>query len=536
MGLGDYLSYSTARTVTLRDPCLGAVYYTFLLLIFLYIVVYNIVLNVGYLTFTTVSGSARVLTQQLTVKTDGVPCDPMLDTCDDVFPDVSQQPYCCPFGVTTGGVNQRLGNTSAPWDQTKGTCTWGAGTDHEGTVARPCEFRDGVGAETVYGESSFLTTAVHSTTQTYNQGCSITQGAVTCPKLWNDQPLSAGYPDNYYYYVVGPETFYVLLQHSVTAGDVEASSQKLNNDTFKAGYVYVPDDLGQGAQNELCTRQGGLQDPLDGATQASGAPCYYAPIRYYAYDLINAADMLTAAGLTLDASTGGTSTYRYDGLKLNVGVNYFNTWQSLAGGNPFISGRGTIQGKYQGLHYYYKFTEVKDSPVQIKQVFVTDPFAQTRTLISKHGILLQTIVAGSVGQFSALAILLQFTAGVALLATAGTAVNLLATWVMPNKAYYKRFMCQSTDMNAVMRCAGLSDEELEQVLLERNLPRGGDRVQKIITLTADAYAPTSSESNQEIQSSGTRPRPSDVERHLEVMMEQGSRTDGQPLVNPAASS
>mmetsp|Transcript_63096 Transcript_63096/g.145175 ORF Transcript_63096/g.145175 Transcript_63096/m.145175 type:complete len:527 (-) Transcript_63096:52-1632(-) len=484
MALSDFLSFTVAQQVVVRDAVLGTLYYAILLVILLYIVVYNIVMNVGYLTFVTAVGSAHITTQQQTTVVDGTPCDPTAIGCEDLYPSITDLEYCCPIRGGGGAVVDILGNASAPYDKATGTCTW-----PDGTVALPCEYQDGVGMETVYGQAAFFTTAVHSETQTLNASCSINQSGTTCDKLWDSG--SPGYPGNYYFYVAGAETFDVLIQHSVIAGTSTASNQALNNDKMKAAYVYVPQDIGTGAQDSLCARGRGRQDPVADSPEATAAPCYYQPLLYQTYDRIPIVDLLTAAGIGMDSPVNGTKqTYRYVGAKIEVQVMYFNAWRSVSRGNPLITARGQTQGGEDGLHYYYCFKLVDNSPIQDKQVFMAGPFASSRTLLSKHGFFLQPVVTGQLAKPSALAVVLQLTAGLVLLSLANVVVDFLALYVMRSRTFYKRFLIQETDMAQVLRFDTVSDRHIERVLQVRRLPLGGDRVEKIIRLVNDGYRVT----------------------------------------------
>mmetsp|Transcript_41867 Transcript_41867/g.94465 ORF Transcript_41867/g.94465 Transcript_41867/m.94465 type:complete len:143 (-) Transcript_41867:131-559(-) len=102
---------------------------------------------------------------------------------------------------------------------------------------------------------------------------------------------------------------------------------------------------------------------------------------------------------------------------------------------------------------------------------------------------MQPVVEGQVGSFDFVALLIQLTAGATLLSAATTVVDFLARYVMPHKEYYGRFMDQRTQMQRVLECDQLTDDQLKEALAARRLPAGGDRTQQILILTQDGFEP-----------------------------------------------
>jgi len=90
------MSYKTPMIVSILDWRLGCMKYIFMIMIFSYVIIYNVAYNCGYLVTELPVGHVRFQLQQPTVKNNatGAPCDPTKNNCDDNFTPVADLPYC----------------------------------------------------------------------------------------------------------------------------------------------------------------------------------------------------------------------------------------------------------------------------------------------------------------------------------------------------------------------------------------------------------------------------------------------------------
>jgi len=128
---------------------------------------------------------------------------------------------------------------------------------------------------------------------------------------------------------------------------------------------------------------------------------------------------------------------------------------------------------------------------------------ENRTVITKHGILVQGNIVGDIGGFNFNNLLIQLTASLTLLATATFGVNCMASQVLKYKKYYSRAMVdQTADFSQVGHLEAMPDEELHAICRRRFIKDSGDRTDLICRLVMDDYAgeiPTPQVSHQASQ-------------------------------------
>mmetsp|Transcript_126131 Transcript_126131/g.315234 ORF Transcript_126131/g.315234 Transcript_126131/m.315234 type:complete len:498 (+) Transcript_126131:149-1642(+) len=102
----EVLAYQTLKIVKIKDYRLGGVYYSFIFLIALWVLGYQIIYSNDHFVKLDVSGNARVTIQQPTVGA----CNPGKPDCKSAFRNLTELPYCkeyIPNGTSTDVIPQR---------------------------------------------------------------------------------------------------------------------------------------------------------------------------------------------------------------------------------------------------------------------------------------------------------------------------------------------------------------------------------------------------------------------------------------------
>ena len=400
--------------VSILDWRLGCMKYLFMLLIFNYVIIYNVAYKCGYLQIESPVGHVRFQLQQPTMPNPrtGAPCDPTDNICNDNFTPLQKLSYC--------SQNSNSGS--------KYPCTyWDANQD-------------------VYMTQSaiLMTTRVAE----YNQSRLCTFGQTQCPKLWeNDKPNENGET----YLIADEERYTLLLDHTVIAptSNISASGRQCT------GYLKVTRDA-IGWQ-DLCAQKGTLS-PEHMIHQIYGgvpAVCYIAPKTTYdskthnatGLDVFNVSTMLAVAGIDLEgvSPTNGRSI-RYNGAAMVVNIRYQN-WQYWLGTGIALYNKYVNTKKYNQapceIPYEYELSSVLDTASKREEVLYTS-YPSKRVLLNEHGIRLFVLQTGSLAEWSMATLLIAVTSSLTLLAVAGTLVDTLAIYVLPEKKFYAGFKYPET--------------------------------------------------------------------------------------------
>merc|ERR1719487_2613913 len=127
-----------------------------MILIVIYIVIYQLIALGGYLEKTPAENTVRLTLQQPTADSKtGKPCNPNHDSCDDDFTPPVDLPYCW----NTSNIKQPNTNFDT----------------------YNCSFVDGAEAATIRADSIMMVTAVHSYSQKRSNQCSV--GSNDCKKI-----------------------------------------------------------------------------------------------------------------------------------------------------------------------------------------------------------------------------------------------------------------------------------------------------------------------------------------------------------------
>ena len=394
------LGYSTVKTVKIYDPLLATLHYSFLLGIFVYIVVFLIIRDLGYCAFEEPLGTSRVQVQPPTV---GTPSDPTFDPDDpgyeyDFVP-AESLPYCSSY--------KRNGSV-AP--------------DAEAMTQENCVYMGAI--ESVFpvtgGSPFFLTTRVRESNQTLV--CDSPPGACkqtysyACGASFDVNPdcdPKARWPKGFAqrtYFIADIESFTLLIDHSVRGPQVglAADSSEMNGQyEFCNGSRVVPEVTNQG--QAFFT----VGDLLDGASMEDGT-----------------------CGLNLDTQSvmgaHARNSARYDGIVMQLEIEYYNTktWHGPLGKDV--------------VEYTMRTSVINGTKSKVEdEIWVEYP--GKRVTRNRHGIKLIIVQTGRLGAFSFASLLSNLTSSLALLAVSTTAVDILALYVLRRKNLYRAAKYDTVD-------------------------------------------------------------------------------------------
>mmetsp|Transcript_1 Transcript_1/g.3 ORF Transcript_1/g.3 Transcript_1/m.3 type:complete len:490 (+) Transcript_1:89-1558(+) len=436
----DIFAYSTVKQVTIRDARLGLLFYALNLGIAVYILIYQLCWQGGYLSFVVPTNSVRMSLQQPTAS-DGRSCNPNKVSCHDNFTSPAVLPYCW----TSERKTQNISGVSFP--------------------TLNCSYMDGADASSLRGKSILMTTSVHAYEQKLNAACETTPGSYpssSCQKLWTVGSDAV-------WYVVDPERFTLLVDHAATAAGVRVDPTKLK------GYLLV--EAGGPSADSFCRENAGIGDLWDGG-RATGAPCYVRPFNDGGSDYFTVGFLLRAMQLSLDTASRAPATrpqtVRSSGIIVRVSIEYYNFWVFHL-------------GTQQEIRYVYTLTPLRQSSYREARI-VNTHYPRQRVKQDLHGIRFEFQTGGSLGKFDFTEMLIQLTTSLALLAVSTTVVNLLAQYILKYSEYYRRAMFTSSPDFSDLRAANrLSDEELDGQLRGLQLRVSGDRVSKVMRLLAAGW-------------------------------------------------
>ncbi|GMH81889.1 hypothetical protein TrVE_jg5396 [Triparma verrucosa] len=274
----DYVfAYPTVKMVKIQDSRLGLFKLFLVFMIVLYIAVFQLWKDSGYLQTEKVSGISRFTLQQPTVDD----CSPTNDDCMNDFNALPDLAYC----------NQ----SSLPYDGDK----------------YPCQYYESVGLGTMFESSILVTTRV--TTRQEDLVCNSTS-ETTCPRVYNLTSPDAEKT----YYSADVERFTVLFDTSVMATTLQIYGESSEME----GMLYVEKN------SALCASYATATKSWGGKAITSTAPCYIAPNKTNAnLDFFQLGILMSAADSDLDVGNN-----RYDGATMIVEVTYTNmfSWSGLS--------------------------------------------------------------------------------------------------------------------------------------------------------------------------------------------------------------
>ena len=416
------VGYSTVKTVKIYDPLLTTLHYAFMIAIFVYIVVIQVIQKNGYLEFEQPTGTVRLSVQPPTVDQ----CDPDDPGCHFDYQPTTSLPYC------KGYTGQDVAKTTAD-------CVYMGAMETNFPVTGGSPFY----VSTRIRESNQTLVCRepsndndHMCQQTYEYACydsfiidkECKATNTTTENCWGNEKKGGHCWAQRSYFIPQVEDFTLLLDHAVrTTNGVSAAGNEMNGLLkFCNGTEVVPTFTSNGLGFYV------IKDLLEGATIGSKDPTP------------------STCGLRLDDASVVSTSYksaRYDGLVLQIDIEYTNT-------NPWS---GILRNNL--VNYVLKASIVNDTKSKVEEE-IWYKYPHNRVTRDRHGIKIIVLQTGRLGNFSAAALLTTITSSLALLAVATTAVDFLAMYVLARKHIYKSAKYENINEKY------LEKKEREEALLE----------------------------------------------------------------------
>eukprot|EP00930_Biecheleria_cincta_P001704 TRINITY_DN102817_c0_g1_i1.p1 TRINITY_DN102817_c0_g1~~TRINITY_DN102817_c0_g1_i1.p1 ORF type:complete len:487 (+),score=63.81 TRINITY_DN102817_c0_g1_i1:53-1513(+) len=435
----DLFVYDAPRVVRIRDARLGLLQYAMMIVIAIYIVVWQLLRDNSYLKYREPTVTMRMTLQQ---PTRGG-CNPNDDSCQDAYPPFKTLPYCCASDCKDAGEGSCK-------------CPWRSFTNFQ------CEYVDGAGGAQRNSESMLIGTFRNSYEQTRNTSCS---GSTPCTKLWLNTQEQRGV------FMADIDEFTVSVDHAVQNQELGISRTSRQ----MSGWLLV--NGSNALQKSLCKgEKTAVTKPVFGQL-TNESPCYIRPNQSdNTFDIFTLKTMMMAMGLSLDGPSysGSGHSIRYEGLTVTLRITYFDTWPwhgvlKGADGQPEIS-------------YVYDLIPLPENPYKVTDLQYLQ-FPSRRVKISEHGIYLSVKAEGTLGVFDVQTLLVTLTTSLTLLAIGATVVKYLAMFVLKQRNYYKELLIGvSPDFSDIRELEQKTDAELMGMLRERTLPQVGTRVQQILAI------------------------------------------------------
>ena len=407
------LSYRTPKIVRVLDAKLGCLKYSFTLAILLYVVVYKLICQLGYVKFETPQGTVRFSLFQPTA--DG--CDPFKNaSCYDNFTALTRLPYCIQSPSSA----------------------------HRDFPPKNCTYWDAVQDQVVGQSAITLTTRVTEYAQ--ERACHTIHGNQTsCHKLWKNVAPVEGST----YFIADVDRFTLLIDHSVGTPtlNLSATSRQMAGSLHVRSINAVTDTLcstdptaittdsessGSGGSSSTSSSSSSSSDAA-AATRATKAPCVIPPRHPdgESLDIYEVGTLLQAAGVDLDSgSFGDGHSQRYEGAILLLYIRYANTY--------------SWSGVAEHIRYEYESAQLVDATFKSVDAVYT-AFPNARQVRNRHGVRIFVVQTGRLGVFDGTQLLLQLTTSLTLLALANTVVDYLMIYGMPLRNLYKKYKYEVTE-------------------------------------------------------------------------------------------
>ncbi|CAE7340804.1 p2xA [Symbiodinium sp. CCMP2456] len=456
--LHNLFAYSTTKYIVIRDARLGLLHYTLMFFIVVYILVYQLIGNLGYLKFNDAQNTVRLTLQEPTAG-----CNPNDTGCKDSFAPLSHLPYCC--AQNSSCKTNDDGSCSCDYRPAfkDYNCTWMSGTS----------------AAAIRESSIVVSTFTHEYTMTLNTSCftSYPAAAESCDELYIVQEKAQ-------VFTADVESFTLLIDHSVTS----PKSGLATTSRDMKGLLFVGPNGNDGSEatalkDGLCSSAADAVDaPRNGRT-TNKAPCYLKPNSAGGLDFFAVGTLLQATGVSLESESypGSGHSTRYEGITINLNIDYSNSvpWHGLQ----------------ENISYLYKPSVIPRSTFKTTEASPLSPDGLHVLKKSLHGLLFEVRAGGQLATFDFTQLLLQLTTSLTLLALATVGVNIMAQYVLRYRHYYSEALYDRTaDFDNISFLERQSDEQLRQELRDRNLPASGPRERMILRLMEYGYRPTATPS------------------------------------------
>jgi hypothetical protein len=379
------LTYETIKYVNIKDARLAVLRGFLLLAIIVYVGVFEMWGQGGWLETSQVVGAVRFSLQQPTVND----CDPNEETCNNAFENLSSLQYC-----RQDSESSYTGNTY------------------------PCEIYEATNAQIVSEKSMAIIT--RASTREEELVCG--QDDLVCGRTYNS--TSEGHK----FYTAQSEAFSIMFDHAVTASKVctQRNNYACSSESAKYhGRLYSKN-------GHLCAQafaNSNAYQNVRGRTRRREAPCYLSPNRtVHGQDFFSLDVLLKAVNVSLDdcnlalSQDGDCQTYRETGatILLNIYWSDFETYHGMV--EPY---------------YYYSANFLAGSTFKQNIPFYHS-YRSSRTLLNAHGIRVAVLLGGEYHQFNVVSFLVTLTTALGLLAVATTIVDALMLYILPEKERYQQ--------------------------------------------------------------------------------------------------
>jgi len=433
------LAYQTPKIVKIQDRKLGITKNLLMLIIFVYIFIFNIYFKGEHFIESNIEGVARLQWQEPTKR-----CNPLDIECEANFKSLEQLPYCKSY---TGGDPAAL--------------------------IRGCEYQDARELPVTLMGGVLIPTHINR----FKQKKTCADGSKSCTRKFSyvdaNGALQAGdgeavaIEDNF---IANVEDFTVLIDHSFRTQD----GMIAHDDFFMRGYYKKCDKKEQNCTttpikcvHEFCKKYGLVDDKESGGAasllEAADDSSQVASLRASSRRLTGAsalrandaeeefakgsAELELKKDIAISISDG--DVFSLSTLLSMAGSSMEESWWHKKEGLENIRQRGTaivIHIEYNNREHWVLFSP-KDPPIytisvtqrpvfMFKQAVVSNETPEGRDLAVNYGIYLEVKQTGVIARFEIVALLITFTAAMALLAASNMMTDALALYVMPNKALY----------------------------------------------------------------------------------------------------
>jgi hypothetical protein len=393
------LTYETVKYVNIKDSRLAILRSMLLLAIVLYVGVFEMWGEGGWLEASPVVGVVRFSLQQPTVNN----CDPNNDrACMNAFTPLDELAYC------------------------QQAAEIGDKTIYPGNVY-PCEIYEATNAQIVSEKSVAIITRASAR----DEELVCDKGDMVCPRTYNATSAERKF------YTAQSEAFTVLFDHAVTASKIctaqnnyacSSESSKYSGRLVSKNHILCAQEFARGKS---------FSDFRGGRPKAD-APCYVIPnTTSDRQDFFSLNVLLQAVGVSLDdCSTTGSvpvngscQTYRDTGATLVLNIYWAD----------FHAFRGMVEP-----FYYYSPQFLAGSSFKQSIPFYHS-YRSSRTLLKAHGIRVAVLLGGEYRQFDTVSFLVTLTTALGLLAVATTVVDALMLYILPEKKRYQQAKYEEED-------------------------------------------------------------------------------------------
>lgn len=460
--IDDLFAYNTEKRVKIRDRRLGLCQIFMMLLILLYVGVYQVVLQLGYYEFEDAENTVRITLQEPTVKN----CKPFEQGCSTDLKPISMLDYCC--SQDDGRLCSNFSTNG------NGSCLCAGRTQ----PAQNCTYMDGQSAAVIRSRSVMITTAVQRFEQELNASCFATHasGTDTCDQIWK--------PDNgTLYYVADIENYNIILDHVVYRSKGRPPLRSKGTD-LDGGYLSFPNKDSR-VHQLMCS--GNVPHTIAHDSDYNGknttkAPCFLKPLKWVdGNDYFPLNWIFKAAELDLDdkADDEDEVDMRTGGAVINLRIVYSN----------FHMGYEMDTHQWPGerpFRYTYKAEKIVGASHTEDMMLLRN--LTDRTLEVRSGVLISVLTGGQLGSLDYQSLLVTMTTSLALIAMTTTAVNMLAQYAFANGIYYSKALVEtSVHFSDVDILESWLDEDLDQELRKFKLSTKGQKHDKIVRLLGNGW-------------------------------------------------